>query len=168
MKRSIITFYLIGFLVLHFSSLVAQPTLVLTKAGKTNHIFYKAGDRISLKAKGSGEKFSGRILILNDSIIQLNRSPKISTDSIATIYRTRHFFAQAAGSGIVVLGIYFPIGVINRAIRSERPIIDEDMLIVNGTMLGVSAISALFITRKLNIGDKWKLQVLDFGHPVYN
>lgn len=121
-----------------------------------------------MKVKGSGEKFSGRILILNDSIIQLNRSPKISIDSIATIYRTRHFFAQAAGSGIVVLGIYFPIGVINRAIRSEHPIIDDDMLIVNGSMLGVSAISALFITRKLNIGDKWKLQVLDFGHPVYN
>lgn len=121
-----------------------------------------------MRVKGSNEKFSGNILILNDSLIQLNRSPKIPIESIATVYRTRYFFAQAAGSGIVVLGIYFPIGVINRAIRSEHPIIDDDMLLLNGSMLGVSAISMLFITKKINVGSKWKLQVLDFGHPVFN
>ncbi|MBK7173364.1 MAG: hypothetical protein IPH84_09030 [Bacteroidales bacterium] len=146
----------------------SQPNLVLSKPGSTKHYFYQVGDRFSYRDRVSGEKHSGVIIILNDSTVELSRAPRINIANIDRIYRTRHFLAQSAGAGVVVLGIYFPISVINRAIQQQHPIIDDDMLIVNGTMLAVSGVSWVFLIKRLKIGDPWKLQVLDFGKPIYD
>jgi len=144
----------------------AQPNLVLSKPGKVRHYFYQAGDRISYRDKRSGERFSGTILILNDSMMEISKAPRIRVDQIDRIYRTRYFLAQAAGAGVVVLGVYFPISVINRALQRQHPLINDDVLIVNGSMLAVSGVSALFLNRKFKIGNPWKLKVMDFGRPI--
>jgi hypothetical protein len=151
-----------------WSLIQAQPNLVLTKLGKPRHFYYQVGDRIIYKSAVTGEKFSGIIISLNDSTLELSRAPRIKIQDISVIYRTRHFLSQVAGAGVVVLGVYLPISIANRAIQGERPIIDENLLLVNGTMLGVSGLSYLFLYRKLRIGSPWRLQVLDFGKPVYD
>jgi hypothetical protein len=169
-KETVMKIYFI-YLILLFSSnyyLEAQPNLILTKPGKPHHYFYQVGDKITYKERSTGEKFSGMIISLNDSTLELAHAPRVKISDISVIYRTRHFFAQAAGAGIVILGIYLPISIINRAIKDEHPIVNEDILIVNGTMLAISGISLLFVTHKIRIGDPWKLQVLDFGRPVYD
>lgn len=148
------------------ATMSAQPNLVLSKPGKTRHFFYQAGDRIIYRDKRSGERLSGTILILNDSLMEISRAPRIRIDQIDRVYRTRHFLAQAAGAGVVVLGVYFPISVINRAIQKQYPVINDDVLLVNGSMLAVSGLSALFLNRKFKIGDPWKLKVMDFGRPI--
>jgi hypothetical protein len=146
----------------------AQPNLVLSKPGKTHHFFYQVGDRIVYKDKTSGRKISGTILIMTDSTIELAHAPKINLNNISTVYRTRHFLAQTAGAGIVVLGIYVPISILNRAFQHESPLVNDDIYYVNGPMLAVSGISLIFVTRKFHIGEQWNLKVLDFGHPVYD
>jgi hypothetical protein len=167
MKRSILLIiFLISLIV--SQNCTAQPNLVLSKPGKRHHFFYQVGDRISYKDKISGRKISGTIMIMTDSTIELARAPRIKITDISTVYRTRHFFAQAAGAGIVVLGVYIPISILNNAFQHQRPLVDEDILYVNGPMLAVSGISFIFLTRRFHIGDPWKLQVLDFGHPVYD
>lgn len=166
MKRSIVFLIALVFVlpIITFS----QPNLVLTKRGKPKHFFYQVGDKISYHDKATDRKISGVIISLTDSTLELARAPKISVSNIDKVYRVRHFFAQAAGAGVVVLGIYFPISVINSAFQGYRPIIDEDMMIVNGTMLAVSGVSWLFLVRRIEVGPKWKLEVLDFGRPVYD
>lgn len=167
MKPRVIIFILFLF-VLNKPLTFAQPNLVLSKPGSPRHIFYHVGDRISYQDKITGSRHSGIIYIMTDSTIELDHSPRININDIQMIFRQRHFLMQAAGSGIVVLGVYLPVSIVNRALQKEQPIIDDDLLIVNGTMLAVSGISWLFITRHYRIGDPWKLQILDFGHPVYN
>jgi hypothetical protein len=149
------------------SLLLAQPNLVLTKPGSSRHYFYQVGDRITFQARQSREKLSGIIVSLNDSTIVLSRAPRMNIHDIRVIYRTRPFLAQAAGAGVIVLGVYVPISILNRAFQHERPLIDDDLLLVNGTMLGVSAISWLFLNKKIRIGNPWKIAVYDFGKPVY-
>jgi hypothetical protein len=105
---------------------------------------------------------------MTDSTIELARAPRISLKDISTIYRTRHFFSQAAGAGVVILGVYVPISILNNALQHRKPWVNQDIYYVNGPMLAVSGISFVFLTRKFHIGDPWKLQVLDFGHPVYD
>jgi len=146
----------------------AQPNLVLSKPGVPRHIYYHLGDRISYQDKSTGYKHSGIIYIMTDSTIELDHAPRININNIRVIYRKRPFLMQAAGSGIVVLGVYFPVSVLNRVFNKEYPIVNNDILIVEGSMLAVSGISWLFLTRHYRIGYPWKLQILDFGHPVYN
>lgn len=167
MKKTI-AFIILLLIVSAQNNLLAQPNLVLSRPGKSHHFFYHVGDKIAYQDNSSGYKHSGVIYIMTDSTIELDRAPRINIKDISVVYRTRHFIAQAAGSGIVVLGVYFPISVLNRAFQHEQPIIDKDLLIVNGTMLAVSGIALLFVKRKCRIDKPWKLQVLDFGHPVYN
>lgn len=149
-------------------TLVAQPNLVLSKHGKRHHFYYQVGDKIVYKDKVSGRKISGVILIMTDSTIELAHAPRININNISTVYRTRHFFVQAASAGVVILGVYVPISIINRALRDERPIVNDDIYYVNGPMLAVSGISLLLLTRKFDTEAKWQLKVLDFGHPVYD
>jgi len=138
------------------------------KPGKRHHFFYQVGDRITYKDKTTGRKISGAILIMTDTTIELAHAPRISLSNISTVYRTRHFFAQAAGAGIVVLGVYVPISILNRAFQHERPLVNDDILYVNGPMLAISGISFLLLKRKFEIGEHWQLKVMDFGHPVYS
>ena len=147
---------------------LAQPNLVLLKAGQHRHYYYQVGDRITYKDKLSDHKITGRISSLDDSSFQIAAAPRVKLSEVSTIYRTRHFLAQAAGAGVVVIGVFFPISVINRAIQHESPLINEDVMIVNGSMLAVSGISALFVVRKFHIGEEWRVKVMDFGHPVYD
>jgi hypothetical protein len=160
----------LGFLILMGTPQIcdAQSNLVLMKPGKRHHFFYQVGDRITYVDRTSGRKISGAILIMTDSTIELAHAPRIKISNIATVYRTRHFFAQAAGAGIVVLGVYVPISILNRALQHQRPLVNEDIYYVNGPMLAISGISWLMLNRKFQIGERWQLKVMDFGHPVYD
>jgi hypothetical protein len=149
------------------NTLIAQPNLVLSKTGKTRHFFYQVGDRISYRDKLSDRRISGTIMIMTDSTIELAQAPHIHIDNISIVYRNRHFFSQAAGAGVVILGVYIPISILNRLLQDEHPVINDDILYVNGPMLAVSGISMLLVTRKFRI-NPWKLQVLDFGRPIYD
>ena len=164
----ILSFCCVLFFVFVEYSGIAQTNLVLMKTGKVHHFYYQAGDRISYKDQKLNHKVSGKILILNDSIVELTNAPRENISDISCIYRTRHFFAQSAGAGVVVLGFLLPISLINRAIQHEHPLVNDDILIVNGSMIAISGISALFLVRKFPIGNKWHIKVLDFGHPVYD
>ncbi|NVO20579.1 MAG: hypothetical protein HXX13_12840 [Bacteroidetes bacterium] len=146
----------------------AQPNLVLMKPGKVHHIFYQVGDRITYKDKISGSKISGMIMNMTDSTIELAHAPRINIKNIETIYRTRHFFSQGAAAGIVVLGVYVPISMINNAVHNEPLIRKDDVIYLFGPMLAVSGISWLLLVHKYQVGEKWQLKVMDFGHPVYN
>jgi hypothetical protein len=164
--------YIVVFCFLFFPGLLltaySQPNLMLSKPGKRHHFFYQVGDRITYKDKSTGRKISGAILIMTDSSIELAHAPRINFTNIETVYRTRHFFSQAAAAGVVVLGLYVPISILNRAFQHQHPLINEDIYYVNGPMLAVSGISMLLVNRKFHIGEHWRLQVIDFGHPVYN
>jgi len=167
MKRKLPFFFLVVFLGITQISLT-QPSLVLSKPGKRHHFYYQVGDKITYMDKASGRKISGPILILTDSSLELAHAPRINLNSISTVYRTRYFFAQAAAAGIIILGVYIPISILNRAFQHERPLVNDDLYYVNGPMLAVSGISMLLLNRKFHMGKQWRLQVLDFGHPVYN
>jgi hypothetical protein len=147
---------------------LAQPTLVLLKPGKNHHFYYQIGDKVSYMDKTSGRKLSGKILILTDSTLELDRAPRIRLSNISIVYRTRYFFEEAAGAGIIILGVYVPISILNRAFHHQHPLVDDDIYYLNGPMLAISGISMLLITRRFRLGEHWRIEVLDFGHPVYN
>jgi len=146
----------------------AQPNLVLSKPGSNRHFFYQVGDKITLKDKRTDRKVTGYITVLNDSTLEIGKYGRISVSDIATIYRVRPFLKQAAAAGTVVLGVYLPMSILGNVITGQSPILNEDILLVNGTMLVVSGLSRLFVVRRFKIHDPWKLQIMDFGHPVYD
>ena len=146
--------------------LSAQPNLVISKPGKTRHFYYQPGDKIEFRDQ-AGKRHSGVILILNDSAFALARSPLQPISTIRIIYRHRYFFTKTAELGVAGVLLYFPISVINRALQKEKPLVGKEQFITHGAVLSATGISLLFLHKKFKIGEPWKLQVLDFGRPIY-
>jgi hypothetical protein len=57
---------------------------------------------------------------------------------------------------------YFFIAGANALINNESPIIDKSTLLISGSMIATGFAIKPFITRKLNVKEKWEVKILNF------
>lgn len=150
-------------LVLCAGSVSAQQYLVLEKAGTVRNFKYQVNDEIFLQLKREGAWITGRISELHDSSLVIDSYIDVKLSEIAVVRRSSSFISRLSKLFFIRGGIaYFLIVGTNRAINQEYPVVDQFTTIVSGSMILAGILLRPLISRDFELGQKWRLKVLDF------
>mgnify|MGYP000856981344 FL=1 len=163
MKRLLVKIMILSILFQLTAVASAQQYFVVQKKGKLKNFKYISGDYIYLETKRGEFKLSGKITQINDTSLVINKTSEIGLNDIGVIFRpnglirgfSNLFFIQGGAA-------YFFIAGANALINNESPIIDKSTLLISGSMIVTGYAIKPFITRKLNVKEKWEVKILNF------
>jgi hypothetical protein len=134
-----------------------QTLLMLQKKNRQKNAYYKPGDEISFRVKGSRKKFTGTIRSLKDSVIFLNGF-QVRVDEVSSLYiddKTKWWLRYKVEQLCLLAGAgYLIIDSIN---HGE---IDEDTLKISGTLIGVGLLAKLVIGNRIKIKGRTRLRIV--------
>jgi hypothetical protein len=132
---------------------------MLQKKNKNKNAYYKTGEEISFRQKGSKRKISGEILDLKDSIIVF-RGFEVQVDEISSLYideKTRWWLRYKIEQLGLLTGIgYLALDLINNGK------INEETVVISGALIGVGLIGKLLIGNRIKIRGRTKLRIVKF------
>jgi hypothetical protein len=108
---------------------------------------------------------SGRITQLGDSSLTLDNTYRVNTGRISKVYKKRSWWFHSWKTFFVASFAYTAGSVINHAVKSDD-LWDNTMLPVSGVLAGGGALSLAMRYRDLEIGEKWRIRIIDLDHPV--
>jgi hypothetical protein len=141
---------------------VAQHVMLLERPGTTRYFIYKQGNRISVELKNINLKISGEITHIEDSSLSINNNNFLLTD-IHQVTRHHKFLSGLKNKLLEAAVMYFAFSAINRTIHDERPVLDNSIPMICGSMVALSGVSYLFENSKYTMGWKWRLRVIDLS-----
>ena len=155
-------FILVSILFLFFSnqSLFSQKIIVVERPGTVKNVKYKKGSEIFLETINK-KRLHGRISQISDSAFFLNNKFEVKLKDISIVLKPRGFLYRSypkirfAGYGFLFLNTF------NRIIHNEKPVFDKTGLITGFSMIGLSYVMQAFIFKKQEIGEKWRIKVID-------
>jgi hypothetical protein len=131
--------------------------LMLQKQNKNKNAYYKQGDVISFRTSASPNKITGEIMDFKDSVIVF-RGFEVSVASITSLYideKTKWWLRYKVEQLALIAGAgYLLLDVIN---SGE---LNEDTLIISGTLIGIGLIAKFFIGNRIKIKGRTKLRIL--------
>jgi hypothetical protein len=156
--------YLFAGLLISLSvQLHAQQYLILQKRGTTKNFKYQTGYRISLKTVKGDFHISGEITSMKDASIWIDNQMEVELSNVAVVYRRSRFLNKLSWMFFIRGGAaYFLIDGANRTINGEYPVIHKSTLIISSAMIAAGMAIRPLITRRFDLSDKWRLQILDF------
>lgn len=158
-----ITIVLLGFLA--STMMNAQQYLVVQKRGTVKNHKYELNDKLSFQTKKGEFYLKGTLSKITDSTIFIDNLYEIELSNIARVFRQRSFLKALSKQFFIRGGIaYVTIVGINGAINNDCPMIDEQTLIISASMVVIGFALKPFITKKMDVVDKWQLKVLDFNN----
>lgn len=141
-----------------------QKVLMVEKLGRAKHFFYKQDHRIRLVTGSPEATVSGIITALNDTAVTIHNFTTIKLNNITCIEKPRSFWLHST-SKFFAASIAYAVGsMINNWINGA-PDVDNTILPVSGSLASLGVVSYMLGYRKLTIGNRWKLKVLDFNNP---
>lgn len=140
----------------------AQKVLLLQKPGKTKRFLYHSGDKIIIRTGEPEFAVSGVITYLDDSNITINKNYTYQLSKVKEVTRIRPFLNSAWRMMYLAGGVYAAGSVFNRAINSDKPLVDNTIPIVGGSFVVLGTTSYLFRNKHCTTADGWKLKVLDY------
>ncbi|NCC71794.1 MAG: hypothetical protein EOM06_00220 [Sphingobacteriia bacterium] len=141
----------------------AQQYLVLQKKNKLKNFKYTEGTSIHLQTLRGNFLVSGEITQIGDTSITIDQKFEIGLTNIGKIYKRRGFFDRLSLLLFIRGGIsYFLIDGTNRLINNDYPIVDENTLLISGTMIAVGFALRPLVVRELDIINNWQLKILNF------
>jgi len=140
----------------------AQQYLVVQKTGTVKNYKYQTGDRITLELNDHKTPLSGEITRIEDSLLVLNGSRVIGIKEISCVVRTRNLFRVLSKVFLTVGVGYVALEGINGLLNNYSPVISKQSLIAGGAIAGSGLILRIFKKRKLVIGEKYRIKILDF------
>ncbi len=156
-------FFIWSVLLIIFSQSVdAQKVILLRKAGKNKNIFYKLGDKITIRTGDPEFTARGVITHIDDSVCTINNDYSFKYSKVNEVIRPRNFLLHSWRTLYLAAGVYAVGSVFNRAINSDDPIIDNTIPIVSGSFIVLGTTAYLFRYRHFKHGKGWTLKVLDF------
>lgn len=140
----------------------AQKVLLLQQPGKTKRFLYHSGDKIIIRTGEPEFTVSGVITYLDDSNITINKNYTYQLSKVKEVTRIRPFLNSAWRMMYLAGGVYALGSVFNRAINSDKPLVDNTIPIVGGSFVVLGTTSYMFRNKRCKMDDGWKLKVLDF------
>lgn len=137
--------------------------LILERPGTIKNRKFEATDWIKIRTIKSNTTIAGKITLIQDSSIVINKKNEILLTDIAVIYKKRWGFPFLQEL-FVKAGIpYLVISLINGAIYNDEPIITTDTLIISSSIIAAGIVITPFTSRKFKIdNEKWRVRILDF------
>lgn len=130
---------------------------MLQKKNKNKNAYYKPGDEISFRKKGSRRKITGEILDLRDSVIVFHGF-EVRVHEISSLYideKTKWWLRYKIEQIGLIAGVgYMTLDLIN----NEE--ISRETLVISGTLIGVGLIGKLLIGNRIKIRGRTKLRIL--------
>ncbi len=148
--------------VLCCQTIVAQKVLLLQKSGTTKRYMYHTGDKILVRLGEPEFMAGGEITFMDDSLCTLNRNYTFPIVKVKQVDRRRSWFYFSWSKFFAASFIYAGGSMINRAIHDEKPLIDNTIPVVSGSLAALGTGSLLLRFHRCKMEDHWSLKVLDF------
>jgi hypothetical protein len=149
-------------LLVAFSGVFAQKTLVLEKIGTSTRYAFHIGDNVKIRTKKQNVIVKSYLWNLTDSSVTIGPRTTIPLSDISAVYK--HYYFQNlmtrilfyAGAG------YFILDSFNNLINREQVFVPQTM-IISGSLIGVSMAIIPLGQKKYRIGIRWKLKIMDIN-----
>ncbi len=154
--------FITGLILILTVTSLAQKILVVEKIGKGRWFSYKEGDNIRLETKKDQFHFISEITLITDSSIILGGYTRISLEDILYIEKV---YKNRKANGVLLIiagGLSIGISSFNHMLNNQ-PVIDPVFLSVGAVISSLGVLWYSQSKRKYNIGNKWKLKVLDYS-----
>jgi len=130
---------------------------MLQKRNKNKNAYYKPGDEISFRVKGSKQKITGHILDIKDSVIMF-QGFEVRVEEIASLYiddKTKWWLRYKVEQiGLLVGGGYLAVDLIN---TGE---VNRQTLIISGAFICAGLLGKLLIGNRIPIHGSTRLRIL--------
>ena len=140
--------------------LYSQKMIIVERPGTVKNFKYKKGNKIFLK-KIDEEKLSGRISKITDTSFFINKNIEVKLSEITIVFKPRGFlyrsYIQIRFAGYAFLSL----NTFNRLVHNEKPVFDNSGLIAGFSTIGISYAMQAFAFRKLKVGEKWRIKIID-------
>jgi hypothetical protein len=140
----------------------AQKVLMVRNPSTAHRFFYEVGDKIFILAGEPSFQVKGVITAIGDSTMILDKTYEIPYSDVHRIYRQRGFLRRSWPNLMLAGVAYSTISIINRGSHNDKPLIDNTIPWISGSLLGSAAVFYYFSWRKLPVPGKWQLKVLDY------
>jgi hypothetical protein len=157
------TYIIAGILLFFVFPIMGQPILILENSSNFKNHKYYPGDDIILKITGEKAKIADEIVALGDSVILLAQYGEVRITVIEAFLRENWLVRIVRGLTLIGGTAYLAVDSFNRLINQEGPVIQQETLIISGSMVAFSFALAPFNYRKIKLGDRWKVRVIDPG-----
>jgi hypothetical protein len=137
-----------------------QKILVAENKNTLKNFKYITGRILTFRA--DGEKISDVLTDMDDSTLYFSSSGAIPLGEIEALYRPNWLIGILSGVSMLGGGAYLALDSFNRLINGEGPVIQQETLIISGSMLAFGAVLIPFYDRKLPV-TRWKLRVIDLS-----
>jgi len=161
MKIHLLIIYTLLFL-LSCQTIYAQKVLLLQKPGTTKRYLYHVGDKIMVRMGDPEFNSGGEITYIDDSLCTLNKNYTFPIAKVKEVERMRSWFYFSWSKFFAASVVYAGGSIINRAIHNEKPIIDNTIPFVSGSLAALGTASLLLRYHHCKMEDGWILKVLDF------
>lgn len=140
---------------------LSQKILVLEKTGRFKTHMYYQGSSIAV---GLDDKLVyGVITLIRDSLITVNDNFIFRLNKVKYVSRER-FWVNYFSSAARLLGLtYFTLTGFNRLINKQYPVWDSQSLLISGALFVGAVILDFFGYRKISLGEKWQLKIIDLS-----
>jgi hypothetical protein len=149
------------------SGLFAQKFLLLERPGTVKNYKYEQGNKIIVLKKGDHKKISGELNRINDSVILIDYLFEVKIADIEHVYKVRWISGFMTELGLKAGLGYFVIDVTNHIISNNYPVFEPSTLTITGGLLATAVAFHLIRLRKFDIGENWRLRVIDFNKPAF-
>jgi hypothetical protein len=145
-----------------FSGAFAQKTLILEKIGTSTRYGFHLGDDVKIRTKKQNVIVKSYLWNLTDSSVTIGPRTTIPLSDISAVYKNYHFpklmtrFLFIAGTG------YFVLDAFNNLINNEQVFVPQTM-IISASLIGVSLAIIPLSQKKIRIGIRWKLKIIDIN-----
>ncbi|MDT8392605.1 MAG: hypothetical protein RQ761_02085 [Bacteroidales bacterium] len=160
--KSLLKVSLISVACLMVFNVQAQRILLVEKPGTFKNFKYFVGDEIILKTMPFNDKIAGSIHFITDSSIVVDFDQEIMLNEIESVLKPRWGFGLLSGFTRYAGAGYLVLDIVNNAINHEV-MVDKNTLIISGSLVAFSYAIVPLHTRKLTIGDRWRIKVLNLS-----
>jgi hypothetical protein len=143
------------------AGIMAQRILLLENQSTLKNYKYYEGETFTFRYNGFDEKISDQIVVLRDSSVVFEMMGEMKFSDIGMVYRENWLVKTFSALSLIGGSAYFGLDTFNRLINNDAPVVLAETAMISGGLVVLGAALLPFRSRKIVIGDNWKLKTLD-------